>query len=262
MVSRADAPSAAPARTQALAHRGASAHAPENTTAAFDLAIEMGADGIETDLRLTRDEAVVLFHDPTVDRSTDGRGEVAALTLREILALDAGRWFHPRFAGLRVPDLRSFLRCYAGRTALELELKVAEAAPPALEIVRRGRFGASVTFTSFQYSLLEVVRRRAPWARVGWLVERITPEALEAVLALDGVQICPWAVGLTGEQVAMAHRQGLRVRAWGVPDRWHARQMVALGADGVTVDRLDWLGQAVRRDTPCPAGGSSDETKA
>jgi glycerophosphoryl diester phosphodiesterase len=207
----------------------------------------MDADGIETDLRLTRDGVVVLLHDPTVDRSTDGHGEVASLSFRDLQALDAGRWFHPRFGGLRVPDFRSFLRRYMGRTPLELDLKVAEAVEPALDEVRRAGLWAGVVFTTSQYPVLEALRRRAAWAAAGWLVDRITPEGVSAVRAVGGVQICPRAAWLTAEDVGLAHRHGLRVRAWGVSDARVARRVIASGADGATVDRPDWPGSNDRR---------------
>jgi glycerophosphoryl diester phosphodiesterase len=242
MGSRAKAAGSAPRRrTEAVAHRGVSAHAPENTIAAFDLAITMGADGIETDLRVTRDGVVVLLHDTTVDRSTDGRGAVEALTFRQVHALDAGRWFDRRFAGLRVPDLGSFLRRYGRSTRLELEFKVAAAVDPAVEAVGRNAAAPAVVFTSFEYSLLETVRRRAPWAHVGWLVPQVTPDAVAALSALSGVQICPPASGLTGEDVDLAHRAGLRVRVWGIADRLDAHRVAECGADGATVDCPDWL---------------------
>jgi len=185
---------------KAVAHRGASGYAPENTLAAFDLAVEIDADGIETDLRVTRDGVVVLLHDATVDRSTDGRGAVDSLRFADLQILDAGRWFHPRFGGLRVPDLRSFLGRYMGRVQFELELKVPEAVNPALDEVQRAGMWAAVVFTSFQYPVLEVVRRRAQWAPVGWLVPRITAEAVTAVGAIRGAQICPEAETLTPER--------------------------------------------------------------
>src|SRR3954447_960778 len=86
-------------RTLVLGHRGASAYAPENTFAAFDLAMELGADGIETDVRVTRDGVLVLLHDETVDRTTDGTGLVAELCRAELDALDAGSWFEAAYAG-------------------------------------------------------------------------------------------------------------------------------------------------------------------
>ncbi|HET7089154.1 MAG TPA: glycerophosphodiester phosphodiesterase family protein, partial [Anaerolineae bacterium] len=88
-----------------LAHRGASAYAPENTLAAFRLAAEMGADGLEIDAKLSRDGAIVILHDATVDRTTSGSGRVSDLTLSQLKSLDAGSKFRSRFAGEHVPTL-------------------------------------------------------------------------------------------------------------------------------------------------------------
>jgi len=225
---------------KAVAHRGASGYAPENTVAAFDLAVEMDADGIETDLRVTCDGVVVLVHDATVDRITDGRGAVASLRYADLQVLDAGRWFHPCFGGLRVPDLRSFLKRYMGRAMLELELKVPEAVEPALDEVQRAGMWGAVVFTSFHYAVLEAVRRRAQWAPIGWLVPQITNEAVAAVGALHGVQICPEATTLTSEGVYLARSHGLWVRVWGVQDPVSVRHVMACGADGATIDFPDW----------------------
>ncbi|HEY8531638.1 MAG TPA: glycerophosphodiester phosphodiesterase family protein, partial [Limnochorda sp.] len=88
-----------------LAHRGASAEAPENTLAAFRLALEQGADGFELDIHRTRDGHLVVCHDERVDRTTDGTGFIGSMTLAELKKLDAGRWFDARFAGERIPTL-------------------------------------------------------------------------------------------------------------------------------------------------------------
>ena len=110
-----------------IAHRGASADAPENTVAAVALAARRGARWIETDVRLTTDGGLVMVHDETLDRTTSGTGPVAEATFDEIMALDAGAWFAPEFAGEPVPDLVTFLRaCREHRLALQLELKLEE----------------------------------------------------------------------------------------------------------------------------------------
>src|SRR5262245_679720 len=92
-----------------IAHRGASGTCPENTLAAFRRAVEVGADMIELDVQLTRDDAVVVMHDWTLDRTTDGSGAVGERALDELRPLDAGRWFAPEFAGERVPTLAAVL---------------------------------------------------------------------------------------------------------------------------------------------------------
>ncbi len=107
----------------AVGHRGTKRFAPENTLAAFDKAIEMGARIVEMDVRMTADGHFVVMHDARVERTTDGRGAVARMTLAEIKALDAGSWFAPEFAGERVPTLREALRRVRGRAGVDIDFK-------------------------------------------------------------------------------------------------------------------------------------------
>lgn len=107
-----------------LAHRGASAFAPENTLRAVELAVEMGARWIETDVQITADGGLVMMHDLELDRTTSGRGFVGLNSVEHILSLDAGSWFDPSFAGCRVPTLEEFLDCIIDNgLSLQLELK-------------------------------------------------------------------------------------------------------------------------------------------
>lgn len=115
------APTGAP--VIAVGHRGTMKFAPENTLAAFDKAIEMGARAIEMDVRMTADGHFVIMHDARVDRTTDGRGLVSTMTLAEIAALDAGSWFGAGFAGERVPTLREALRHIKGRAGVDIDFK-------------------------------------------------------------------------------------------------------------------------------------------
>ena len=124
-----------PLRTQVFAHRGARAVAPENTLPAFARALELGADGIELDVQCSADGHLVVMHDFAVDKTTDGTGQVAALTLAELRRLDAGHAFGPAFAGVRVPTLEEVLDLVGNRCRLNIEIKSmdvqggAEAAP-------------------------------------------------------------------------------------------------------------------------------------
>lgn len=117
---RADIPPLPPL----IAHRGASAHAPENTLAAFHLAADMGASWVEFDCMLSRDDAVIVYHDDTLDRTTNGKGLVARTTLSTIRTLDAGAWFHPRFSGESVPTLAETVMVLSSRgLGANIELK-------------------------------------------------------------------------------------------------------------------------------------------
>ena len=107
-----------------IAHRGASAVTPENTLVAVEKAAELGASWVETDVRITADGGLVMLHDTTLDRTTSGTGGVAFTPVSDILALDAGSWFGPEFADVRVPTLRQFLECVLDcGLKLQLELK-------------------------------------------------------------------------------------------------------------------------------------------
>lgn len=106
-----------------IAHRGASGHAPENTIAAIELAIEMGADMIAIDVHVTKDGEVVVLHDETMERTTNGKGNVHELTLAEIKQLDAGSWFDAKYAGEKVPTLDEVLKHINGRVECLIELK-------------------------------------------------------------------------------------------------------------------------------------------
>lgn len=243
-------------RPYALAHRGASGYAPENTFAAFDRAIALKSDGIETDVRATRDGVLVLLHDARVDRTTDGEGPVAELTLAELQRLDAGAGFHPRFARERVPTLEAFLDRYARRLPLCLELKQGGAEANVVEQVRtrdllHGRppsdVGAReqvplppVTFTSFSWESCLAVKEAAPEAVVGFLTSDFSDESIKRVAGAGLEQICPLAERCTPERVVAARDRRLSVRAWGVSDRELLRQAVKAGVDGLTCNWPDW----------------------
>ncbi|MDQ3542192.1 MAG: glycerophosphodiester phosphodiesterase, partial [Chloroflexota bacterium] len=119
----------------AIAHRGASGHAPENTRAAFDLAIETGADMIETDVQLTRDGQLVLFHDDLVNRTSKGLGPLADHTLEELQVLDLGSWFGATFAGQRIVTLDEFVQKYLPRVPVCVEIKDPLAVEPLMDAI-------------------------------------------------------------------------------------------------------------------------------
>ena len=112
-----------------VAHRGATAYAPENTIAGFDLAVEMKADYIEIDLQRSKDGELVIIHDTTVDRTTDGTGKVGDLPLEQLRSLDAGSWKGEQFAGEQIPTFEEILDRYHGKVGILIELKAPELYP-------------------------------------------------------------------------------------------------------------------------------------
>lgn len=227
----------------AIAHRGASSYAPENTAAAFDLALALGATHIELDVHLTADGHVVVIHDDLLDRTTDGSGPVAAHTLAELRALDAGSWFAPQFAGQRIPTLDEVLATWGPRAHLHIEIK--GRAPGLVErtvaLIRQHGRADSVTITSFRREALAQTRALAPDLPTGWLVPEVTDGIVAQTLALGLTQLCPRADCVTPALVERLHGLGLVVRAWGVPDEATMRRVADAGADGMTVNFPDKL---------------------
>lgn len=242
-----DRPSVAGRRSsiKVIGHRGAAGHAPENTLAAFDRGLEMGVDGVETDIRATKDGVLVLMHDATVDRTTDGSGSIADLTWEEVQRLDAAARFEPgnhRFGVQRVPRLSDFLDRYGGRTTFRLEIKARGVEHETLRAVRARRLMERVVFTSFQIPSLEAIRVAAPEAQIAYLSNRAAfdDDAIQAALDAGADEIAPRAALVTTEMIERARRAGLRVWAWGVKDQETLRQAVQAGIGGCTLDHPDW----------------------
>lgn len=227
----------------AIAHRGASEYAPENTFAAFDLALQLGARHVELDVQETRDGQLAVIHDDRVNRTTDGTGRVAELKLAELQALDAGRWFGEAFAGVRIPTLEEVFLRYRGKLHVHVEIKGkgSRIAGLVADLVRRMELGAQVTITSFQRERLEEMRRAAPELPCGWLVAEVDDGVIERALGLGLAQICPKAAAVTPELVVRLHGLGFAVRAWGVGTEEAMRRVAEAGADGMTVNFPDKL---------------------
>jgi glycerophosphoryl diester phosphodiesterase len=173
----------------AVGHRGAARFAPENTLAAFDKAIELGARVVEMDVRMTADGHFVIMHDSRVDRTTDGRGAVADLTLAEIKALDAGSWFDPAFAGERVPTLAEALRHVKGRAAVDIDFKAGpdDAAARIASILDAEGFDDGALATVFVRAWHYDKMKSLP-ARYALRPHYLSPAATEAARR-DGVDV-------------------------------------------------------------------------
>src|SRR5262245_31720314 len=166
-----------PTGFMAIAHRGASSYAPENTFAAFDLAIEMGARHLELDVHFSSDGHLVVIHDDTVDRTTDGSGPVTSRSLAALTALDAGAWFDPRFKGERIPTLGAVLERYWG-VHLHVELKGHSAglAQRAVDMIRSSGIATNVTITSFEKEKLEETSEYVAMLHSGCVVGEVRVE--------------------------------------------------------------------------------------
>jgi len=239
-----------------IAHRGASNHAPENTISAFDRALEMGFHHVELDAQLSSDGVAVVFHDGTLERTTDGSGPLAGCTLAQLKGLDAGSWFDQAFGGERIPTLGELLLRYRGRAYLHLELKSEEERLPGIVaelLVKAGwpteekvepasgqswpTFGVAIS--SFHKAQLDRMRPLLPQMPLAWLVQELSFGVLDESESSGFQAVCPRAQMVTEGAVADAKRRGLRVRAWGLRSSEELGRLVDCGVEGTTCDWPD-----------------------
>lgn len=229
--------------TLIYAHRGASGYAPENTFAAFDRAFDFRIDGIETDIRATRDGILVLLHDATVDRTTNGQGPVAELTLAQVQALDAGVRFGPEFAGARIPTLDAFLDRYGRRTHFWLEIKAEGVEMALARAVQAHGLADRAQFTSFNYESLRRMHAGWPEARLAFLTKEVPADLAGRCHAIGAEQVSIHNSNLTADLIAALRRDGLDVRTWGIADKVALRRALDLGVYGLTLNWPDWAEQ-------------------
>jgi glycerophosphoryl diester phosphodiesterase len=238
-----------------IAHRGASGHAPENTMAAFRRAVELGARFIETDLQITRDARVVAIHDSTLERTTDGKGQVHLRTLDEIRALDAGAWFRDgakSFASERVPTLGEVLDFAKERDVvfyLEIKSGPAWGVEHAVVAALRDRNAAAgVVILSFDPASLDAVRRLDTTMMTGLLCEHPSGDLVERTVRAGARQLVARGDLITPQVVDKAHHAGLQVVAWTINEVEQMRRLIAVPVDGIITDYLDRLLEVLREN--------------
>lgn len=218
-----------------IGHRGASGHLPENTLAAFEKAVDLGADMVELDVHLSADGRVVVIHDETVDRTTNGSGRVSDMTLEQLRALDAG-------GGEKIPTLEDVLQSVAGRCGVNVELKGLGVAAPVADILRRfvresGISRDNFVVSSFDHAQLAELRDIEPRIRRAPLFGAELPEDfIETARGLGA-----WSVNLnkgsvTPELVGRCRRQGLRVLVYTVNDPVEIESIKSMEVDGIICD--------------------------
>jgi glycerophosphoryl diester phosphodiesterase len=216
-----------------IAHRGASGRFPENTLTAFRAAIEAGADMCELDVQSTRDGAVVVMHDDTLDRTTDGHGALSALTLAEAKALNIVNGRDRTLTGEHAPTLDEVFALTRGRCALNIELKGEGVEAAVCRSVRdNGELEKSMV-SSFDWSALERARAIEPEIRIGVLAERGRTRMLAAAAELKAFAINPRFGLVDAALCAEAHRRGLQVYVWTVDDAQAMRSLLDCGVDGI-----------------------------
>jgi glycerophosphoryl diester phosphodiesterase len=232
-----------------IAHRGASALYPENTLRAFIAAAGLGADMCEFDVRMTRDGEVVVIHDATVNRTTNGRGRVAAMNAEAIRRLDAGVRFGAEFRAEPIPTLAEVAAALGARggegcgwrCGMDVELKERGLEGRVCDILReRGAIEGAIV-SSFDWDQLKIVAAQEPGLRLALLGEKAPAALLKAAAAMNAFAIAPRSDIADGALCAEAHRLGLAVYVWTVDDAPTMRRLMAAGVDGIMTNDLNLL---------------------
>jgi len=229
----------------AIAHRGASGYAPENTFAAFRRAVAQGVSFIETDLHLTRDAHFVAIHDETVERTANGRGAIHDMTLAEVRRLDAGSWFASEFMGERIPTLDEILEFTKKHDVVfYLELKPSGfwGGEHALISALRdtGEIPRSVVI-SFDPAILAALRKIEPTLMTGLLHDGNLESPFEKAVEIGARQLAIRGDLVTPNFLQEARKRDLQVVCWTINSLAHMRMLAAAGVDGIMSDYPDRL---------------------
>ncbi len=219
-----------------IGHRGAADLEPENTLRSFCRAAAEGADAIELDLRLTRDGRLVVLHDADVDRTTNGSGPVAEMTLHELKRLDAG-------LGERVPTFEEVLE--ATGLPIHAELKVVEAAGPLADSILEQRLAGRIVPISFYPEALRQTKLSLPDLPVGLILRGAPPNLAAEARSVDATYVSLEAAYLDKATVEHCQRAGLRVNTWTVNEPEEMRRTLETGVDGIVTDRPNLLANLV-----------------
>ncbi|MCF8378756.1 MAG: T9SS type A sorting domain-containing protein [Bacteroidales bacterium] len=221
-----------------IAHRGGAYMAPENTLAAFHKAIEVNADYFELDVMISNDDSLMLMHDGTIDRTTDGTGSVATMSYNELRALDAGSWFGPEFAGEKIPTLSEALEAAlasANNIGVIIELKSTDFSVPELVVNMVQKYGMQnrVVISSFSLTQITEVKKFDSSIPVQ-IFASVTNAVIDQVKAIGG----EWVGSSSANQTLIdyAHSQGILFNIWTINSAASMISYTALGVDAITTD--------------------------
>jgi len=227
-----------------LGHRGAKNYAPENTLAAFTLAMQQGADGVELDVKLSADGVVIVHHDATVERTTNGSGKVAQLSFKQLRELDAGSFFSEKFRGEKIPALDEVFETLGQRAIINVELTNYSTPRDALvaktcDIIRDQGLQSRVIFSSFFASNLKKAARLLPEVPRGLLALGGFPGIWARSFGFnfgDYRATHPYLSDVTHEQVQRVHRLHRKINVWTVNGEEDLQRLLGWGVDGIITD--------------------------
>lgn len=238
-----------------IAHRGVAGLAPENTLVSFQQAMEYHPDAMELDLHLSKDGEIMVIHDSTVDRTTNGKGKVAELTLAELKQLDAGAWFDKKYAGEQIPTFTEVLSLTQDKITLLIELKAAGTAEKAIPMLEKFGMINQVIITSFNPEYLKIAKQLNPNISMMHIFhtdpakkDTITPLTYTTrTLAVSANLMAINYGAVTPELIQTAHQRGLLIGVYSVDIEEDIQSMVELGVDNITSNYIDRLLKVVSK---------------
>jgi glycerophosphoryl diester phosphodiesterase len=224
-------------------HRGFSRLYPENTLPAFEEAINTGVDRIELDLRMSSDGKLVVIHDETVDRTTNGSGKVSDFTLNELQKLDAGSWKSPKFAGLKIPALQEVFDTAKGKCFVNIDLKVAEAAAPMVKLAEKMDVIDQLVITGKIPECTDEIRKANKSVTMFYEFpdEIIIHQPKQAVQKIREKQLPGSLVSFKAANetfIRESKLHGLSVSVWGALEETDIKNLIEMGVDSIMTDNL------------------------
>lgn len=228
-------------------HRGAKGHAPENTMAGFRKGVELGARWVEFDVKLTADNELVLMHDELVDRTTDGKGAIARMTLAELRELDAGRWFSPDFTGEKIPTLAEAMDYLTAKgIGANVEVKAcpgreAETGAATARALAARWFGGPIPIliSSFEQASLAAARQAAPQIPRGFLTLKWPDDWTATLRELECTSFHVLDRRFTEARTKAIREAGYRPLAYTVNEPARARELLGWGVESIITDYPD-----------------------
>ena len=215
---------------QVIAHRGASFFEPENTLRAVERAVKMGADFVEVDVRMSKDNRLVIMHDADINRTTDGKGLVKDYTLQELKKLDAGD-------GETIPTLDEVIACVKDRVCLVIEIKEPGTEGKILEKINENKLENTI-LTSFYHKSIKNARKMNPSVDAGIIFTCQPVDVNQMASNASANIIFPGYKYLDDDLIKQAHRNGILVYPWTIDDKGIFEKLVEIGVEGIVTNKL------------------------
>ena len=223
------------------AHRGASEYYPENTVSSFSAGVDMGANGIETDVQISKDGVLMIYHDDFMKEKTGFEGTVADYTYEELRSARIKNAKYGREDVLMT--FEDFLKYFGWRDlTFAIELKVRGIAGKVIDMLKKYNVYDKAIITSFYYDALEETRAYDKKVRIGWLYVNHASNTVEKLKAIDATQACPKAIDIRKEHLEELYSNGFECRAWGISDTEVMKYAIEIGVNaGMTINFPDKL---------------------